>query len=224
MPVLDLTLRTLPPGELELIRAAADSATAPHNLGDVSSYHRTFWYDLASAPRCLVEEIVRERLQALIAPDIRKSAAGVEWWLGRLVAPYGPNFEFGVHRDQGEHPLTGALESPMLSSVLYLTTVDDGPLVVFPDQPELSDEHKELFFPLANAYARFPGHLYHAVLSRVQLGAPVRTPSEQRVRLTLLVNWWLYRPTSFAPAPMKLVAADYDGSIYPQLRVALASA
>jgi hypothetical protein len=166
----------------------------------------------------MVEQAVAAYFLPEIPGDVRDRAVGVEWWLGRLAAPYAENFEFGVHRDFGEDPRTGVTESPMLSSVFFLTSTDDGLLTVFPSLPDLRDEQKEYAFPRANTYARFPGHLWHAVLSRNEvLGEP--GPASDDLRVTMLVNWWGYRPSGEATPPMRLVAADYDGTVYPELRI-----
>ena len=77
----------------------------------------------------MVEAAVRNHLVHHIPAEVRAAAVGVGWWLGRLASPYASNFEFGLHREIGQDQETGALESRMLSSVMYLADVDDGPLV-----------------------------------------------------------------------------------------------
>ena len=221
MTLLECTYETLSNDTLNKLRTAVYLATEPERMGGASPYHFTFWYDLAARPRNTVEEVVQGNLRQHVPETVRQQAIGVEWWLGRLSAPYAANFEFGVHRDFGEHPDTDELESPLLSSVFYLTTVDDGPLTVFPGLPNLQDEAKEYVLPQENLFVKFPGHLWHAVLSRQEVLGVAPSLPEHRLRLTVLVNWWVYRPGSEASAPMKLVAADYDGTRYPELRSAV---
>lgn len=217
MALLHVTSASLPVETLNALHDAVSAATDPDRLDGASPYHSTFWFDLASAPTNLVARVVLTELRNQVPEFVRKKTVGVEWWLGRLTAPYATNFEFGAHRDFGENPETGALESPMLSSVFYLTTVDDGPLTVFPGAPNMADDDKEFVFPRANSYAMFPGHLWHMVGSAAEVTGEPAAP-DNRVRLTVLINWWAYRPGGEATAPMKLVAADYDGTIYPELR------
>lgn len=217
MALLDLTEPALPGEFLADLREAVAAATEPDRLQGRSPYHYTFWYDLSAPPGNAVEEMVARHLVDAVPADVRDGVVGVEWWLGRLSAPYATNFEFGVHRDFGEHPDTGERASPALSSVLYLTTVEDGPLVVFPGAPSVADDGQEHVFPRENLFAKFPGHLWHGVLSRTDVGDDAAGVRETRTRLSVLVNWWPFRPSTEATAPMKLVAADFDGSVYPEL-------
>jgi len=34
----------------------------------------------------------------------------------------------------------------------------------------------------------------------------------------VVVNWWPYRLSAEVTEPMKLIAGEYDGTIYPELR------
>lgn len=227
MALLRIARDVLPNNVLVRIRDLATTATEPGRMGDAgpNPYRLTFWYPLDREPRNVVEEVVRNHLHALLPSPERDAVVGVEWWLGRLAWPYAAHFEFGAHQDFGAHPETGALESPLCSSVFYLTTVEDGPLVVFRDEPsrrgrETASEHH---FPTENTFAVFPGHLWHAILSCEDLGLSPPPPSPM-LRMTMTVNWWTYRPSSEVSPPMKLVAADYDGTIYPELRSGLGGA
>jgi hypothetical protein len=219
MSLLTTTPGVLPRRVLQRVRTVVATATRPERMGALgpNPYHVTFWYALDAKPRNLVEAVVRHRLHPRLPADARGRVAGVEWWLGRLAPPYAANFDFGAHRDFGEHPASGTLESPLLSSIFYLTTVDDGALAVYAGEPFAGGV--EYFFPRENTFVFFPGHLWHAILSRRRVpGAPPSPASSTGLRLTLTVNWWPYRPAGTATPPMKLVAADYDGSVYPELR------
>ena len=205
---------------LRHLRNRVAEATDPDNMGELGPdpYRLTFWFDLERSPRNMVEQVIIGHLLHHVPGAVR--LAGVEWWLGRLEPPYARHFAFGFHRDFGEHPATGELESPVHSSVLYLTTVDDGPLVVTSQDPFSSStpSRSESFLPVANTFARFPGHLWHAVGRLEDLVDPPAREAADRLRLTVTVNWWSYRPASTASPPMRLVAADWDGTVYPMLR------
>lgn len=218
MGVLRTTESTLPEETLSALRDAVKVATESLSERGGSPYHFTFWYELGAPALNAIERVV-PLLRDQIPQEVRDRAVGVEYWLGRTTAPYAQNFEFGLHKDFGENPDTGALESPLLSSILYLTTVKDGPLVVFPAEPNLADPAKEHVFPQANLFARFPGNLWHTIASRQDVlpGDAAEPDSDPAARLTVLVNWWAYRPSSEVSEPMKLIAADFDGAVYPSL-------
>ncbi len=218
MGVLRTTESTLPDETLSALRDAVDVATRALTERGGSPYHFTYWHELGAPARNAIERVVPQ-LRERIPEEVRERAVGVEYWLGRTTPPYADNFEFGLHKDFGENPDTGALESPLLSSILYLTTVQDGPLIVFPAEPNLADPAKEHVFPQANLFARFPGNLWHTVASRrdVLPGDAGQAEPASVARLTVLVNWWAYRPSSEVSEPMKLIAADFDGAVYPSL-------
>lgn len=222
MPLLATVPGVLPPHLLNRMRDRIATATEAARMGALgpNPYHLTFWYSLADEPRNLVEGMVKRRLHRQLDASVRKRIVGVEWWLGRLAPPYAANFEFGAHRDFGEHPQTGALESPLISSVFYLTTLDDGALAVYSGEPAHgADGGAEFFFPRENSFVFFPGHLWHAVLSWHQVPVALSAAPSTALRLSVAVNWWTYRPAGIATPPMKMVAADYDGAVYPELRL-----
>ncbi|MEX5712634.1 2OG-Fe(II) oxygenase [Parafrankia sp. FMc6] len=225
MALLKVIPELLPIDQLTELRDATENATSPESMGarGPSPYHLTFWYDVRTPPRNLVERLVLNTLFPLLTEFCGQPLAGVEWWLGRLAPPYADNFEFGVHRDFGEEPGTGLLTNPTLSSVFYLTTVEDGPLVVWDGLPRQAAQGggtgSECTFPRANTFVMFPGDRWHTVSTR-QAVLGRSSPSRARSpRLSVTVNAWRYRPVPAADPPMKLVAADYDGDVYPQLCV-----
>jgi len=221
MPLLTPTFEILSQERVHWLREVVATATEPAQTEALESrsYHFTFWYALAQEPRNAVEQVIAQYLSQHIPDTIRKRVTGAEWWLGRLSPPYAENFEFGLHQDLGENPETGELESPLMSSVFYLTTLEDAPLVVFDGPPvfKIGTSNFEYFFPVENAYVTFPGHLWHTILSRKQLMGDAPWPAPTTLRLSITVNWWEYRPGSSVAAPMELVAADYNGSLYPEL-------
>jgi hypothetical protein len=218
MDLLTVTSSALEPESLTSLRKRVAQATEPDRAHGRNPYHYTFWYDLAASPRNVVEQVVRDELRAHLPETGGAEPVGVEWWLGRLTAPYGTDFEFGVHRDFGAYRDTGVLANPRYSSILYLTTLEDGPLVVFRDLPNLRSADYECAFPRENTFVVFPGDRWHAVLDREELlGAPA-SPPETGLRLTVVVNWWLQRLSTEVTEPMKLIAGEYDGTIHPELR------
>ena len=216
MSLIATSSPALPEAVLADLVDVVDEATVEAGRTGVNPYHYTFWYDLSTTPRNAVEAIVRPHLLGFLPDEAQRTAVGVEYWLGRLSPPYAANFEFGVHQDVGRNPESHELESPMISSILYLNTVNDGPLVVFPGRPDLADEAKSVVFPTENLFARFPGQLWHAVVNRSDV-TPAPAVREHRTRLNVLLNWWSFRPVSEATGPMKLIAGDYDGSIFAEL-------
>jgi len=207
----------LPEDVLVRLRDTVSEATCPARTNVESSYYSTFWYDLETAPRNVVERIIRGILRTHVPDSVRADLVGIEWWLGRLDAPFGTNFKFGVHRDFGQNPATGGFDSPLMSSVFFLTTLDDGALMVFQDVPDIESAEWDHQFPTANTFAMFRGPLWHTVVNRSDFLDTPSTVVPGDLRLTITINWWHFRPSSDAGAPMKLVAADYTGEIYPEL-------
>lgn len=225
MTLIMSTPSALPPQVLNNLHNAVAAATEPDRTGGESPYHYTFWYSLSDAASNVVEALVRDHLVDHISTDVRAKATGVEWWLGRLAPPYAANFEFGIHRDRGRNPVTGALDFPLLSCVMYLTSVNDGLLLVFSGKPGLDDTTSEFLFPQANVFVQFSSNLWHVIASRRSLG--IELPDtidafEGQLRLSVQVNWWPYRPSNAPPEPYKMVAGDYDGSVFPELAAYMA--
>src|SRR5438445_419727 len=130
-------------------RSRVDAATEPSRLDGVSSYPR-IRIGLEDSPRHIVERVILTELRAHISADLYDDIQGAEWRLAR------------VHQDFGENPETGTRESPLLNNVLYLTTVNGGPLVVFTGLPDLARCDAEV--AEENRYVTFPDHLWRAVL------------------------------------------------------------
>lgn len=216
MSILTTSSPALPEEVFQHLVESVDAATAQAERRGVNPYHYTFWYDLSTEPGNAVESVAQSYLRALLPEDIRRKAKGVEYWLGRLSPPYASNFEFGVHQDVGRNPQNHELEFPMVSSILYLNTVNDGPLVVFPGPPNLADEDKSFVFPREKLFAWFPGQLWHAVVNRSDVTA-APAAREHVTRLNVLLNWWPFRPVGETSGPMKMIAGDYDGTIFGEL-------
>jgi len=218
MGLLTVTSAALRHDSLAHLGQRVAQATEPERLHGRNPYHYTFWYGLDDEPRNVVEKVIRDELRPLLPVTRGVEPVGVEWWLGRLTPPYGSGFEFGVHRDFGGHHSTGELANPLYSSIFYFTTVADGPLVVFRGRPSLAASDYESVFPRENTFVLFPGDLWHAVLNREDLPCAPAQPREPGTRLTMVVNWWTFRLSTEVTAPMKLIAGEYDGTVYPELR------
>jgi hypothetical protein len=128
---------------------------------------------------------------------------GAEYW----VQVYEGGRGLAFHFDKDEHAMesSGVMVNPILSSVLFLTSADNGqppqaPLVltdqVFdcelgsptPTDPTTST----LIFPIENSYCIFDGRLGHGVLDSAVTSR----------RVTLLVNWWALKPLKILRAPV----------------------
>jgi len=212
----------LPADDLAAVHYLVMSATDPERMAGSNPYGITFWFGLAQ-PRNVVEDVISLFLRPLLALERNSAVVGAEWWLGRLSPPYDDNFKPGAHKDSGEHPSTGKLGSPVISSIFYLTTVHDGPLVVFDGEPDTSLGAYDYVVPRQNLFVTFPGDRWHSVMASRHLSPTARAEGTgvegevDPVRLSLVVNWWHYR---IAPRPvpnMEFVGADYDGRIYPEL-------
>jgi len=207
----------LPADEFAAVHHLVMSATEPERMAGSNPYGITFWFGLAQ-PRNVVEDVISLFLRPLLALGRNREVVGAEWWLGRLSPPYDHNFRPGAHRDSGEHPATGKLGSPVISSIFYLTTVHDGLLVVFDGEPDTSLGAHDYVMPHQNLFVTFRGDRWHSVMASRQLwpAAPPEGDCDP-VRLSLVVNWWPYRIASRPVQNMDIVGAEYDGRIYPEL-------
>ena len=144
--------------------------------GQRDSYFRTFWLAKGAAPQNVIEEMV-----TALAKKVRlRGCAGCEWWIGRAYANRLPiEFHF-------DHDLKGrTFRHPLISSVFFFNTVRGGQLAVTDQTREKPHADRlETVKPRRNRYAIFPGNLFHGVL---------KGPGE-RLRVTLVVNYWDRRP------------------------------
>ena len=186
-------------------------------LGDErrdTSYDTTFWFPRDALARNVAEQAILQ-LCALACPPERW--VGAEWWLGRLAPEKRLPFHFD--RDLSLSRLAGVYVPPIISSILYLTSVPSSPTVLLgqvagadgrtriPPRPAF----RKRIDAVANRYVIFPGRLRHGVVPRGRRSAnaqdSVRARYEADERLSLLVNYWDRRP--HAP-----ICRDYDGKIY----------
>ena len=140
------------------------------------SYFTTFWLARGERPQHAVEEAV---LALWKRAGVR--CAGVEWWIGRA---YTDQLPIEFHFD---HDVKGRrTRYPLRSSVFFFNRVQGGQLVVTDQTPQRRTATRiESVQPRFNRYALFPGNLMHGVM---------KGPGE-RLRVTLVVNFWRARPT-----------------------------
>jgi hypothetical protein len=140
------------------------------------SYFTTFWLGRDTEPAHAVEEAV---LALWRTAGVR--CAGVEWWIGRAYTdrlPIGFHFDHDIKGKRRRHPIR--------SSVFFFNRVRGGQLVVTDQTPDKRAASRiESVKPRFNRYAIFPGNLLHGVM---------KGPGE-RLRVTLVVNFWRARPT-----------------------------
>ena len=161
------------------------------------SYFTTFWLPRGAPPALVLEEAVLA-LWETAAPG--RGCAGAEWWVGRS---YTTEVPIGFHFDQDVKARRG-LRHPLLSSVLFFNRVRGGHLAITdqragpggrPQPPKAGA--LQAIAPRANRYAVFDGRLLHGVLD-----ARGRTPARKlsgergRLRVTLVVNFWMRRPAA----------------------------
>ncbi|MFF3404033.1 2OG-Fe(II) oxygenase [Streptomyces sp. NPDC002659] len=176
----------------------------------------SFWYTLGDGPRNIVDSAAESLRQYL--PEFTEGVVGVEWWIGRINPPYGDNFPYGLHTDWGINPSTKRGETPTLSSILYLTSVNDGALVLYPEGEESPVGTLEYVLPRKNLFAMFSGNVTHNVRSRKDVwGIP---GDAAQARISIQFNWWKFRPTTATGKNLASISVDYNGTIFPELAIA----
>jgi hypothetical protein len=157
---------------------------AQYGIG--SHTHDTFWYELSTPPK-LVVEVAIQQMRAYL-PDMH-AVIGAEWWLLSVDARKGLPWHFDVDLERARQ---SKWAHPLISSVLYLTE-EGGPTVVAEqradDQGERVPEHPSrcyVFTPKLNRFSAFSGDLWH--------GVAAASTNRSTVRRTLLVNWWRDAP------------------------------
>jgi hypothetical protein len=159
-------------------------------------YQTTFWLPLDSEPGNIFERVTHSLLPLA---DPSSDVVGVEWWFSVGMTNATPQWILPCHFDRNDlaERNFSALKFPYRSSVLFLTEVPYGELVVTdqiltekgisPAQPAAM----RFIAPRRNLYATFPGHLYHGVIGRMW-----RPILPNKLRLTMAVNWWTDKPKS----------------------------
>jgi hypothetical protein len=183
------------------------------------TYTTTFWFPREAKPTNIAEESIVRLLQ-LVEPG--SECIGIEWWLGRL--RYGKKLGFHFDKDLTVRKETRQYIHPLLSSALYLNAFPSSPMIILDQVPGPDGEsrvpeepqHSEAVEPFPNRYVVFPGNLRHGVIptaeAATRAGNDADGGASAELRLSLLVNFWQRRP-------MPPVCLDYDGTIYPSLRL-----
>jgi hypothetical protein len=170
-------------------------------IGRAASYWKTFWHALEDRPDNIVATAVPALLDHLPS---KAGISGVEWWIGRMRTTHVP-LDFHHDRDVRLFEETGRIRHPRWSSVLFLSSVRGGSLLVT-DQ-RLRRRGSELVLvpsearrfatvrPELNRFVVFPGDLCHGVLDAFDR-VPERPlpPLPRTLRLTIVINWWTERP------------------------------
>jgi hypothetical protein len=168
-------------------------------------YRTTFWYPSQRAPSHVVEQAI-EVLREAARPT--SAVVGVEWWFSVLGTNATPQWLLPCHFDRADldEQDPARIRHPETASVFFFDAVPYGELVIT-DQVLGADgrptprepRHMRFVPPARNCYAVFPGHLYHGVIGRLW-----RPEEDERLRVTLAVNWWTERPA----APYLRASAD----------------
>lgn len=165
----------------------------------VAGYQTTFWFQLGSKPRSVVERAVPLLAKNLPA-SVRKRVKGVEWWLSRTRTS---NVKVDFHRDRDNARWDQAREerNPLFSSLIYLNRCNGGLLAVTREPPNpknqafAPDRHDFDFVePAPNRFAWFSGKLTHGVLDAKNQIPGARLPTEKSWRLAVAINWWAEAP------------------------------
>jgi hypothetical protein len=167
-----------------LLRHDVAACEAQYGIG--SHTHDTFWYELSTSPKTVVEVAIQQ-LRAYL-PDMH-AVIGAEWWLLSVGASKGLPWHFDVDLERARQ---SKWAHPLISSVLYLTE-EGGPTVVAEqradDQGERVPQYPSrcyVFTPKLNRFSAFSGDLWH--------GVAAASTNQSAVRRTLLVNWWRDAP------------------------------
>lgn len=195
----------------DLFQRLADGvrAVGSERLGANGSYTTTFWYDRDRQPTNVAEESVAALTRLADPVD---ACIGMEWWLGRL--GFGKTLRLHFDRDLSLRKRTGESVHPLLSSVFYLNAFPSSPTLIL-DQTLAEDgktrvpekaEYGASVEAVPNHYVVFPGNLLHGVIP----DGDAQPPGSDRLRLTLLVNYWHRRP-------LPPICQDYDGTVYRAL-------
>lgn len=162
-----------------------------------TSYQTTFWFELGARPASLVDQAV-----VALAPRIRASRriVGVEWWLSRMRTS-NVKVDFHVDRDNGLFEDTGRTETPVVSSLLYLTPSVGGLLAVTreranPRNPACAPDRRDfdLVEPRPNRFVFFDARCTHGVLDAHNEIPLRRLPTESLWRVGIAINFWHRRP------------------------------
>lgn len=165
--------------------------------GGLPFYRTTFWYPSDRAPSHIVEQAI-EVLREAARPS--PQVVGVEWWFSVMGTNATPQWLLPCHFDRADLDESdpARIRHPESASVFFFDAVPYGELVITDQvlggdgRPSPREPRTMRFVPPGeNRYAVFPGHLYHGVIGRMW-----RPEEDERLRVSLAVNWWTERPTA----------------------------
>jgi hypothetical protein len=149
-----------------------------------SKKYSTLWLHKDVEPETFIEYIVQQISYQDFPDGFPEGYMGMEWWAQVKETREGITF----HYDKDEYlaSTSNIIKYPLKSTVTYLTDTG-GPTAIFKD--ELYNKGY-LSFPKVNKHIRFDGNLFHGVMG--PLGKEI--PSNENQRVTLLINYWTYKP------------------------------
>ena len=145
--------------------------------------YSTFWMEKDHKPKTFIEHIVKEIAKKDHPDGFPKELSGFEWWV--QIKKNKEEIIFHYDKDEGLCTRLKKYNFPNKSTVTYLTDVG-GPTLIFKDNYY---NKGYLSFPKKNKHIVFQGDNLHGVLN--YLGD---IPTEDNERITLLINYWNYRP------------------------------
>ena len=160
-------------------------------------YRTTFWYPSGRTPSHVVEraiEVLREAARP--SPQV----VGVEWWFSVLNINATPQWLLPCHFDRADldERDPARIRHPESASVFFFNAVPYGELAITDQvlgadgRPSPGEPRLMRFVPPGeNRYVVFPGHLHHGVIGRMW-----RPAEDERLRVSLAINWWTERPSA----------------------------
>ncbi len=156
--------------------------------------NKTNWYSYILRDANSETEGLINYLIDLIDPK-KNLFEGVEWWL--RIKPIDDKKPFHFDKDEYLYKEERRVSHPVFASVFYFNEYGGETVVVDqildPISLKLSPEfptHQIKIKPKGNSFFVFPGELYHGVLS-----SDIPQTERNKLRVTLLVNWWKNKPS-----------------------------
>ena len=125
---------------------------------------------------------------------------GVEWWFSVLNINATPQWLLPCHFDRADldERDPARIRHPESASVFFFNAVPYGELAITDQvlgadgRPSPGEPRLMRFVPPGeNRYVVFPGHLHHGVIGRMW-----RPAEDERLRVSLAINWWTERPAA----------------------------
>jgi hypothetical protein len=146
--------------------------------------YTTFWLHKDDEPQTLIEYLVKQISYQDFPNGFPENYVGMEWW--SQIRDTNEGITFHYDKDEAICSEKKIYNYPLKSTITYLTDIG-GPTTIFSDE---NYNKGYLSFPKVNKHVRFDGHLFHGVIG--PLGE--NKPNKKDKRITLLINYWNYRP------------------------------